>query len=172
MNNPGFTGDHSRNMRVTRNPQQLITGRLARSMITQSQFANANDRIEINNVVADTAGKGDWWHVIATRVTPGTKAFFPECPGLREKTSRIAGRIVGTQYADDARYPRTRKTAQGYRRDPTAESRFAATPGNVRMTIDEPRYQPSPTDISDQCMWGGNRLQVLTDRQNAPSADG
>ncbi len=172
MHNPGFARDHPRNVCVTGDPQQLIASRLTRAMIAQSQFSDAYNRIQIYDVVANAACQSDRRYVIAARVTPGAEAFFSQCPGLRKESTRITGRIVGSQYAYDAGYARARKGTQGYRWHAALETRFAATARNMGMPVDKPGYQPPATDIRDNRMRGGDCLYILADRKNVPSADG
>jgi len=112
VNDPGFSGDHAGDVGITCDSQQLIARRLTRAMIAKRQLADANDRIQINDVVANTTSQRHRGYVIATSMAPGTEALFSERPGLRKQSPRISSRIVSTQYADNAGYTRARKGAQ------------------------------------------------------------
>ncbi len=85
MHDTGLAGDHPRDVSVARNSQQLVPGRLARAVIGERELADADDRIEIDDVVADAAGQGHRGHVITAGVTPRAEPFVTKGASLGQQ---------------------------------------------------------------------------------------
>jgi len=85
MKYPGFPRNHACDVRIAGNAQEFIEGRLARPVITDCQLAYTDYRIEKHDVIANTASECDWRYVVATRMAPGTEAFFTQCIRLRQQ---------------------------------------------------------------------------------------
>ena len=81
-------------------------------MIAQSNFADTDDRIQVDNIVANTAGQCDRRNVVAARVAPCAQTLLTQCTGMCKKRARVPGRVVGTQDTDHAGNAGTGKLAK------------------------------------------------------------
>ena len=77
------------------------------------------------------------WHVIAARVTEGVQSFFAQRIERREQLARTARDVVRAEQADHRRDSGERVARQRYRRHARPESGFAATTGDVHVSVDQ-----------------------------------
>ena len=76
-------------------PQQLIEGRLARSMVADRNLADADQRFDEHQIATHAAGERRRWHVIATGVAVSVESFFAQRVERREQFARSARDVVG-----------------------------------------------------------------------------
>jgi hypothetical protein len=171
MQDSGLAGDHSGNMRIARDTQQFIKRRLAGSVVADSELTNPDDRVQENDIVADTACQRNRWHMVPTRVTPGSKSLFPQRPGLGQQGTCIPRCIVGSQHPDHAGDAGARKITQGDRRNPGFEAGFSAAARNMRVAVNKSGYQSAATQILFTGATARKRIPIIADGNEPAASD-
>ena len=106
MQDAGLAGHHASDMALGGDSQQFVQRGLARAMIADRDFADADQRLDEHQVAAHAAGQRRGRHVIAAGVSVSIEPFFAQRIDRREQFTRTARDIVGTEKADDRRDPR------------------------------------------------------------------
>ncbi len=128
-------------------PQNFVEGRLARAVVADREFADAEQRLEQHQVAAHAAGQGRERDVIAAGVAERVEAFLAQGIDLREQVARSARDVVGAEQSDDGRDAGERVARQRHRRDPGPEACFAATARDVHVTVDEAGDQSQSCEV-------------------------
>ena len=100
----GLAGHEARDVGVGRETQDLVEGGLAGTVIADRDFADAEQRLEQDQVGADAGSECGQRHVVATRIAVGVEAFLAQRVHLGEQVARTAGDVVGAEQADDGRH--------------------------------------------------------------------
>ena len=174
MQDAGLAGHHAGDMAFGCDPQQLIERRLARAMVADRDFADADQRFDEHEVAAHAAGQRRGRHVIATGVSVSVEPFLAQRINRRQQFTGAARDVVGAEQSDDGRDAGRREARQRQRRDASAKSGFAAAAGDVHVPVDEPgnRAASGRIDRAADCAQCGRQFErILADPENAPAAD-
>ena len=80
-------------------------------------------------------------------MTPRTYSLLPQRARLGQQSSRIPVRVVSAEHSDNTRDPGPGELSEWHWRHPRLEAGLSATPGNMRMPVDEAGYQAPPVKI-------------------------
>lgn len=116
-------------------------------MITDGDFANADNGIDENNIVTNTAGQRHRRNMITTGMTKGAESFLAQATCLRDQRACIAGYVIRTQQPDNSSDTGTSELAERHWRYPALESGFSTPTGHVRMPVYEARQQASSKQV-------------------------
>ena len=172
----GFAGHEAGHVGIGGETENLIEGRLARAVIADREFADAEQRLEQYQVSTHAAREGRERHVIAAGVAERVEAFFAQSVDLCEQVARSARHVVRAQEPDDGRDAGERVARQRHRRYPGLEAGFAATARDVHVAVDEAgdQSQSRKVDFGDaRGERGRQRREVLagTHPEHGAAAD-
>ena len=83
-----------------RDSQQLVERRLARAMIADRHFTDADQRLDEDEIAAHAARERCGRNVIAARVSVSVESFFAQCIERRKQFARTACDVVGAEQPD------------------------------------------------------------------------
>jgi hypothetical protein len=101
VHDAGLAGDHAGDVGVGGDAQQLVEGRLRGAVVRERELADAEDRVDINDVGAGRAGERDQRELVAAGVAVGVQALFTQAEGAGDEVADAAGGAVGAEDADD-----------------------------------------------------------------------
>ncbi len=132
----------SAHVRVGRDAQQLVLGRLAGAVIADRQLTHAEDEVDEHEVPAHVAGGGGRGHVVAAGEAPRAQPLDVEPARHRDQLRRCPDRVVGAEHADRGRHAAAGEPAERHRRHPGMRAGLAPAAGEVDVAVDEPRNHP------------------------------
>jgi hypothetical protein len=102
-------------------------------------------------------------------MTPRTDTLLPQRARLGQQRSRVPGRVVGAEHADNTGDAGPSELTEWHWRHPRLEAGLPATPGNMRMPVNEAGYQalPSKIEFSGECH---RQLGLVATDGNNPAA--
>ena len=140
-------------------------------MIADRKLSDANNRIEKYNIIPDAASQCDWWHVVATSVTPGAQALFAQCARLGKQRPCVAGGVIRAEDANNTGDAGGCEVSQRDRRNAGTEACFATATRDMRMTVDKAGDQTSPIKIIFCRARGGQHVLFVTDTKDPAATD-
>ena len=149
----GLAGHEAGHVGIGGETENFIEGRLARAVVADRQFADAEQRLEQHQVSTHAARQGREGDVIAAGVAERVEALFAQGIYLREQAPRPTRDVIGPEESDDGRDAGERVARQRHRRDPGPEAGFAAATRDVHVTVDEAgdESQSCAVDFSHAC---------------------
>jgi hypothetical protein len=97
----GLAGDHAGDVGVGGDAQELVEGGLGGAVVGEGELADADDRVDEDDVAADAAGEGGDRELVAAGVAVGGQALVAQAEGAGDEVGDGAGGAVGAEDADD-----------------------------------------------------------------------
>ena len=145
----GLAGHDSGDVAFGGDSQQLIERRLARAMIADRHFTDADQRLDEHEVAANAARERGGWHVISAGVSVRVESLLAQRIDCREQFTGPACDIVGAEQPDDRGDASRGETRQRHRRDASTKSRFAAATCDVHVPVDQAGNRLSSCRVDD-----------------------
>lgn len=99
----GLAGHEAGHVGIGGETENFIEGRLARAVVADRQFADAEQRLEQHQVSMHAARQGREGDVIAAGVAERVEALFAQGIYLREQAPRPTRDVIGPEESDDGR---------------------------------------------------------------------
>ncbi len=174
MQDAGLAGHNAGDVTLGGDAQQLIQCRLARTMVADRDFADADQCFDEDQVAPHAAGQRRRRHVIAARVAVSVQSFFAQRIERRKQLARAARDVVRAEQAHDRRDADRRETRERHSRHASSKARFTAAAGDVHVAVDEPRNRAAAgcvDDAGDRAQRNGQIERFLADPENPTAAD-
>ena len=137
MQHSGLAGHQSGDVRLGRDADEFIEGRLAGAVVADRQLADADHRVEEHDVAADAACQRDRRQVIAAAPRERAQPLLAQRMHRCQQFARRPCQIVGAQHPDHRRHPGRGEPRQRHRRHPRRKPALAAAAGDMGVAVDQ-----------------------------------